>query len=312
MKDLTFYDGWPDSEALYEYEPTLFHLPAHLKLQQSTGWQYFYAFDDRRKRVVASLPVHIEQRKAATAVRSPFGNIECASSITPEGLYEFIRFIDAALPKLADEAEIRMSPEAYVPRIHTWMYSFLHAVGYRTTQVDLSSCIAVSDNFAGIMRKTESQVMHKALHAGLTASLMPADRMHEAYSFIVLHHKHKDYGISMTWPQLERTAALFPDRYLAFGVHAGQALVAAAIAIRVSTRVLSLFYIDHDSQFDKLSPPVLLIAALHDYCSVNRIPLLDLGTSSLPAGPNIGLLSFKLRMGATASMKPTLRKVYHA
>jgi hypothetical protein len=54
----------------------------------------------------------------------------------------------------------------------------------------------------------------------------------------------------------------------------------------------------------------LLIAALYDYCAMNHIPLLDLGTSSLPDGPNISLLSFKLRMGAQASAKPTLRKIY--
>jgi hypothetical protein len=87
-------------------------------------------------------------------------------------------------------------------------------------------------------------------------------------------------------------------------------MIAAAIAIRISSQVLNLFFIDHDSQFDKLSPPVLLIAALYDYCTMNHIPILDLGTSSLPNGPNIGLLSFKMGMGAQPSVKPTLRKVY--
>lgn len=297
---------------MYEYEPSLFRSPAHLTLQHPIGWETFYAFDERSRRVVASLAIHIQDRKATTAVRSPFGTIECAPGICPDGLYEFIRFIDTKLNSLVDEAEIRMSAEAYSPATHNLVHAFLHAVGYRTSQVDLSACIAVSGSFSGIIRKTENQVLQKARHAGLAASLMPAQHMEEAYSFIARHHQQKNYGISMTWPQLEKTAALFPDRYLAFGAYIDQTLAAAAVAIRVSTAILNLFYIDHDRKFDKLSPPVLLIAALHDYCLANHIPLLDLGTSSLPTGPNLGLLSFKLRMGAVASLKPTLRKIYHA
>ena len=114
----------------------------------------------------------------------------------------------------------------------------------------------------------------------------------------------------MEWEQLRQTAALFPGRYLSFAVQAGEKMIAAAIAIRVSSGILNLFYIDHDSEFDKLSPPVLLIAALYDYCTMNHIPLLDLGTSSLSGGPNISLLTFKMRMGAQPFVKPTLRKVY--
>jgi hypothetical protein len=310
LKDVTFHDAWPDGDALYEYEPTLFHLADHLALQRVTGWTAFYALDQKNKRIVASLFVNVHEKKGTTAVRSPYGGIECASEISAETLYEFIRFADTALARLVNEVEIKMPPEAYGPRTHAWIFSFLHAVGFRTTQVDLSSCITVTGNFAGAIRKTESQVLHKALHAGLTASLMAGDKLADAYAFIADHHARKKYPVTMTWEHLEKTAALFPGRYLTFGVHTGEAMIAAAIAIRVSSHVLNLFYIDHDSQFDKLSPPVLLIAALYDYCAMNHIPMLDLGTSSLADGPNMSLLSFKMRMGAQPSVKPILKKVY--
>lgn len=310
MKDVTFHDVWPDGEALFEFEPTLFHLPDHLALQRDSGWTAFYALNQKNKRIVASLFVNVYDRKGTTAVRSPYGGIECASDISSETLYEFIRFVDTALSRIADEVEIKMPPEAYAPGSHAWIFSFLHAVGFRTTQVDLSSCIKVAGNFAGAIRKTESQVLHKAIHAGLTASLMAGDKLAEAYAFIFRQHAQKNYPVSMTWEHLEKTAGLFPGRFLTFGVHTDHNMIAAAIAIRVSSHVLYLFYIDHDRQYDKLSPPVLLIAALYDYCAMNHIPLLDLGTSSLPGGPNISLLSFKMRMGAQPSVKPILRKVY--
>ncbi|MGC3946292.1 MAG: hypothetical protein QM762_17535 [Chryseolinea sp.] len=310
MKDVAFYHAWPDRDALYDFEPTLFHLPDHLLLQRESGWSGYYALDGKNGRIVASLFINVHESKGSTAVRSPYGGIECSSTISAETLYEFIRFIDNSLTSLVTEAEIKLPPSAYAPRTNAWAFSFLHAIGFRTTGADLSSCINVDGNFIGTLRKTESQVLNKALQAGLLASMMTGNSLEDAYSFIADHHRQKGYGISMTWQQLKETASLFPGRYLSFAVHAGDKMIAAAIAIRVSSGVLNLFYIDHDSQFDKLSPPVLLIAALYDYCTMNRIPLLDLGTSSLTEGPNISLLSFKMRMGAQPSVKPTLRKVY--
>ena len=310
MKDITFHEAWPDIDALYDYEPTLFHLPGHLGLQRDSGWIGFYALDQKTKRIVASLFVNMEENKGTTAVRSPYGGIECASMVSAETLYEFIRFIDSSLGRIATEVEIKMPPEAYAPVAHACLFSFLHAVGYKTIRADLSSCIKVTGNFAGAIRKTESQVLHKARHAGLTASLMSGDKLAEAYSFIAYHHSLKKYPVSMAWSQLAQAATSFPGRYLTFGVHSDDTLVGAAIAIRVSSHILNLFYIDHDGQYDKLSPPVLLIAALYDYCTMNHIPLLDLGTSSLPDGPNLSLLSFKMRMGGQPSIKPVLRKVY--
>lgn len=310
MSDVSFYNSWPDGEALYAFEPTLFHLPEHLALQQPEGWQAFYAVAEKRKRIVASLFVNVSHRKGTTAVRSPYGDLECTDDIPAETLLSFLKFADDELSRMVDSIEIKMKPAAYAPRTHAHVFSFLHAVGFRTTAADISSCIHVSGDFEGAIRKAESQVLHKAVHAGFTASLMGGDKLDDAYAFIADHHQKKNYPVSMTLAQLQQTATLFRERYLAFGVHTGDTMVAAAIAIRVSSRVLNLFYIDHDSQYDKYSPPVLLIAALFDYCAMNHIPLLDLGTSSLPDGPNIGLLSFKMRMGAQPSVKPSLSKIY--
>lgn len=311
MRDITFHEAWPDGDVLYDYEPSLFHLPEHLALQSTSGWKSFYALDEKRLRIVASLFVHIDENRGTTAVRSPFGTIECSANLAVETADGFIRFCDTCLGRAAYEVEIKMCPQAYAPRTHALIFSFLQAVGFRTSQVDLSACVAVSDSFSTVIRRSEAQILNKAIEAGLRASLMPGDKLADAYDLIHRFHTEKTYHVSMTWPQLEKTATLFPGRYLTFGVHDGDNLIAAAIAVRVSSSVLSLFYIDHDSQYDKLSPPVLLIAAIYEYCDINHIPLLDLGTSSLPDGPNISLLSFKLRMGGTPSIKPTLRKIYH-
>ena len=310
MKDVAFYHAWPEKDALYDFEPTLFHLPDHLLLQRESGWHCYYALDGKNDRIIASLFVNVHGNKGTTAVRSPYGGIECVTAISAETLYDFIRFIDKSLASLVSEVEIKFPPEAYAPRVNTLSFSFFHTLGFRSTNADVSSCLLINGNFTQGLKKTESQVLNKALQAGHIASMMTGDSLEAVYSFIVHHHNRKGYPVSMTWEQLKQTAVLFPGRYLPFAVHAADKMIAAAIAIRISSDLFSLFYIDHDSEFDKLSPPVLLIAALYDYCTMNRIRLLDLGTSSLPGGPNINLLSFKMRMGAQPSTKPTLRKIY--
>lgn len=311
MKDVTFHAASPDHGLPHEYEPSLFHLPGHLTLQHNSGWTAFYALNQKQKRIVASLYVNILEKKGTTAVRSPFGSIECAVDISAETLFAFVRFIDESLKELVDEVTFKLSPEAYAPRANAFVISFLHAVGFQTSQVDLAACIKIEGSFGDSIRKSESQVLHKAKQSGLTATIMAEEQLAEVYNFIAHHHALKNYPVSMSWSNLEKTVALFPDRYLTFGVHRDDnTLVAAAVSVRVSSQILSLFYIDHDSQYDRLSPPVLLIAALYDYCLKHQISLLDLGTSSLPDGPNINLLSFKMRMGAQPSIKPILKKVY--
>jgi hypothetical protein len=311
LKDLIFYDASPEDEARYGFEPSLFHLPQHLYLQRANGWRWFYASDRKHGRVVTSLFVNVTNGMATTAVKGPYGTIECADDTAPEELFQFLRFVDETLASARiSSCEIKMSPQAYAPPLHTLTMSFLHVLGFRTTGVDISSCMEISQPFADTISKTENQVIQKALQAGLTATRLPVDSLDEVYGFIAHHHDRKAYPLSMTLNALRETVQYFPDRYLLFGTFDRGTLVAAAIGIRISPTVMNLFYIDHDSAYDKLSPAVLTISALHAYCIEHHMPLLDLGTSSLQQGPNFGLLSFKLRMGAYPSIKPTLQKVY--
>jgi hypothetical protein len=93
-----------------------------------------------------------------------------------------------------------------------------------------------------------------------------------------------------------------------FGVFQDDKVVAASIAIRVTTQVLYNFYCDHDNQYDAVSPVVFLIEGIYQYCASQKIPLLDLGTSAVAGKPNFGLLEFKMRLHGQPTAKLTFQK----
>jgi hypothetical protein len=47
---------------------------------------------------------------------------------------------------------------------------------------------------------------------------------------------------------------------------------------------------------------------IYEHCQVEKIRLIDLGTSALNGRPNFGLLDFKLNLGAVPTEKLTFEK----
>jgi CelD/BcsL family acetyltransferase involved in cellulose biosynthesis len=112
----------------------------------------------------------------------------------------------------------------------------------------------------------------------------------------------------MTFDQLNLTVQKFDRHFHCFGVYHDDRLIAASICIRESKYNLYNFYSAHSKESDSLSPIVYLISELYAWCQHNKIKLLDLGTSALGGKPNFSLIDFKLRLGATPSMKLTFEK----
>lgn len=76
-----------------------------------------------------------------------------------------------------------------------------------------------------------------------------------------------------------------------------------------SSEILYNFYADHSEAYDHLSPVVLLVKALYEYCQQQGMSLLDYGTSAVDGQLNFGLLNFKLRLRGKPSPKLTFEKI---
>ena len=310
MKEHIFYETEPDADALFDFEPTMFHRISHLYLQRNEGWVWYHVKDEKRSRVVASLFVNIREGVARSAVRSPYGTLECSVDIPHEVLFNFLMFVEEGLRKRSvKQIRITSAPYLYMPAINALLYAYFPNLGYQVTTAELSACLATTGEFNAGISQSEKQALLKAMHAGLDFQLIYIDRLDEIYNFIDRHHGSKDYPLSMTYPELSATVQKFQDRFILSGVFEQNKLVAASIAIRVSEKVLYNFYMDHDPGYDKLKPVLVLLQGLYDYGKEHRIPLLDLGTSALGGKPNFGLLSFKSRLGAELTPKLSFEKI---
>jgi lipid II:glycine glycyltransferase (peptidoglycan interpeptide bridge formation enzyme) len=112
----------------------------------------------------------------------------------------------------------------------------------------------------------------------------------------------------MTLNELKKAFEQFPEHYVLFAVlHEGR-LAAASIAIKIKENILYNFYSAHPNDYNHLSPVVMLIEGMYEFCQQNNVNLLDLGTSALEGKPNFSLLDFKLRLGAKPYAKLTFEK----
>lgn len=116
----------------------------------------------------------------------------------------------------------------------------------------------------------------------------------------------------MTLEQMLRDTGRFSQNYLLLSVQKDNAIVAASIAVRVSTEILYNFYADHDRAYDAISPVVMVVKGLYEYCLEQNMKMLDMGTSAVNGKPNFGLLNLKMRLGGIPSTKLTFEKLLRA
>lgn len=311
MKDFIFYESEPEQKALFDFEPTMFHRVSHLQLQRSEGWRWYYAQDEKRRRVVASLYLNLNGDSAVSSVRSPYGSVEGSEGVPPEVLFNFLIFVEDALKKRnIKSVRITCAPGVYMPALHNLLSVYFPNLGYRTTAAALSAYLRPDSEFVLGISQTEKQALSKGTLGGLHFQLIDIEKLEDVYTFIARCHRGKGYPMSMTFADLQTTVGKFEDRFVLSAAFDQHAMVAASIAIRVSNDVLYNFYMDHDSAYNKVSPVLILLEGLYNYCKGSNIRIMDLGTSALDGKPNFGLLSFKLRLGARVTPKMTVEKFF--
>ncbi len=113
----------------------------------------------------------------------------------------------------------------------------------------------------------------------------------------------------MSWDDVQAMITAFPGRLHLFGAEHHNQLLAAAICVAVSTRVLYVYAWGEIAGAEALSPVCVLADYLSTFARAQGFDLLDLGTSSIEGIVNPGLLAFKRSLGADESLKLWLTKV---
>jgi hypothetical protein len=278
-------------------------------LQGGQAWRSYFMLHEKRRLLLAVFHVCIDDGVGRSPLRAPYGGIECSHGALPAQLYDFIAFVESCLrAEGVTQLTIKAAAQRYAPYISALLHTFLINRGYAVASAEATAMIPVQASRERALHAWERRKLRQATVAGLTVDVLPSAQLPELYTFIAGCRQQKQYTLSLSLEDVLKAAERFPETYVLFGVYQDAKLIAGALSVRVNEQVLYNFYADHDAAYDVLSPVVLLIEGMYQYCVRHDIALLDLGTSALGDTPNFGLLEFKLRMGGEPSPKFTFTK----
>jgi len=292
-----------------DFTISLYNQPGHVALQGGQAWRSFFMLHEKRHQLLAVFQVCIDHGVGQSPLRAPYGGIECSSRVSAIQLFDFISFIESSLRvEGVTQLTLKCAPQGYRPHTSALLHTFLMNQGYQVLHAEVTSLIDVQKSDGRTLHVWERRKLRQATAAGLAVEVLPAEQLSELYTFIARCRQRKEYALSLSWEDVLKAATRFPEAYVLFGVYQDRKLVAGALSVRVTEDVLYNFYSDHDAAYDALSPVVMLIDGMYQYCVRQRIALLDLGTSAVGDTPNFGLLEFKLRLGGAPSPKFTFTK----
>jgi hypothetical protein len=304
-----FQEGPAPANFTVAYQPYLFNTQQHRLLQSTSGWKEFHLLNHDSKTVEISVYFMIENGLAKNPFRAPFGGFEMTENIQPGRLLNFIAEIEKVFRRDNIQAiEILCPPELY-SKSQPIITSTLVSQGYEIITTEPGACVVVDEtSLVKKMAKDKLTRLKKCEKAGIVFRDMSFNRLREVYAFIESCRSQQERQLSMTLAELERTVNTLPESFFIVGVFDNERLVGTSICVRVNSSIVYTFYSAHDPGYNEFSPMVFLLSKLYDWCSSNKIKLLDLGTSALGGKPNTPLLDFKIRMGATPTDKFKFRK----
>ena len=205
--------------------------------------------------------------------------------------------------------EMLLPPMAHDSHAFTLAVYLMHGRGWVTTREDLNSHLEVDGRpLEARMSRGNAKRLRQCAREGLVAESLAGDELPAVHETLALNRAAGGVTLSMSLAQLEEMQTAFPEDLLLFGVRSGAVLAAAAVCLRLSRSVLYVFAWGHRPEHASLSPVVPLAELIYKYCQEAQVTVLDLGTSTLGAEQNPGLMRFKRGLGCTESLKTRLRK----
>ena len=310
LETYIFHQGSLPRETVLDFEPAIFNLPEFFLMKEPTGWLSFHILNQRNGSAAASFHFHVKGKVASSPVKAPFGSLECTERINPRTLFDFLRYVEAGLKANGvEEVYLTNAPRTYSPSTISLLESFLLNQKWVVSEAETGATLNVDQmRFADKIRHAELLRYRQARNAGLRFRAIPEGDAGKVYRFISACHQEKGYKISIDEAGLTAAVAQFPKRYLLFGIFDGSKMIAASVSILVRKNILYNFLVNHDRKYNQLSPPVMLMEGLYDYCRDHAISLLDMGTSALCGNPNFSLLDFKMHLAASPTTKLSFSK----
>ncbi|WP_151088136.1 hypothetical protein [Hymenobacter baengnokdamensis] len=300
---------WPLAFASFLYLE-----PAHQALQGASRVLSFYLEDESVGLSVAQLfivPDFLGPGRASSPGRAPFGAVQLAAGVPLAALHLLLTTAEAALRQRGQRTlHIRGYPFCYDPAGAALLAEALRQRHYTVPLAEQNYYLDATRDYEAHLHPSERRRLRRCRQQGLVPEQEPPLILPLAYDFIAACRQERGVALSLPLTQVQELFQVFPGQHLLFSVRKpGGDWAALTIAIQVSSEVLYNFYPASPRAENHLSPVVLLNESLHTYARASGLRVVDLGTSTLPTGPNEPLLRFKRHLGGVAGLRLSWEKV---
>jgi len=306
-ENFVFHSYDLQKESLLAHTRFLFNSAKHLRLQAGNNWKVYEILRGESRAVKARIIFHINKAIASSPLHAPFGFIEIFRKVSADELNEFFFLIEKDLKNHGvNQIHLKSYPEPYDKNFVT-VEGVLKKLHYMVAP-EVTSIIPVDgSHFDKKIKISERQKLRKAQQLFSFERLKIA-HLKEVYSFIADCREERNQRLSMSFSELKKTVAAFPENFFLYHVHNESGTSAAAIVIKINKEILYTFYYAHARKFDKVSPVVLLIAGIYEKAQSLDVKMIDLGTSMLHGKINRPLLHFKQSIGGLSNRKLNFEK----
>ncbi len=249
---------------------------------------------------------YLDQKGVKNALYSGFGGIE----FTEQGKSFLRKFIndlaDWFRSQAMENVELKLPVSIYQSDLDL-LLSLLKTNGFKVRVSEVNQHIPISKvPFSRLIRKNERKKLRQCHEAEFKFKPLDASTLHLVYDIIVDTRLRRQFPVTMTLDKLKMMFDAFPDRYLLFGVYDEEKLIAVAVSIVVTKKVLYNFYHGDLLEYRSFSPLVMLLEGVYRFCQNHGFNFLDLGISSDQGVLNQGLFTFKANCGGQKTDKITM------
>jgi hypothetical protein len=259
----------------------------------------------------ASLTLAGDERGWACPITGAFGGL---SAEAPVGAGLVFQLVEAASVWLAAEAEathcvMKLAPECFPDPNRPALENALFRNGWTLDQVDLNYHLPVIDPgaFSQGLGETKRQELRRLKASGAVVTRISTAEAAVVHEIISENHASRGFPMNMTWAQTHALAKAFPSHVSFHGVRRGDDILAGAICLKLSGKYTYVFNWGERPNCRKESPVTLLTEGLMSEAFSAGVEILDLGIATAGSIPNLGLISYKERLGCATSAKRTYR-----
>lgn len=296
----------------HTYEGFLYNTVPHLSQSTQGERISFFLQQTNKSKIVAAFHLFIVNGVAHSPKQAPFGGMEFDARLRLEVLVFFWQEIESYLQAQAVQSlQIKLYPQCYHPENAQILQYLWLQQGFSIVEHNLNYHIDITPKpLKERLHVSEKRRLSKCQTLGYEFGIWANPDFDWVHNFVSTCRQRKGFPVSLSATALQTLYTQFPNNFTLFTVCHQERIIALATGVKVNPNILYYFLPADDAQYLSDSPMVALLEGMYAHGQTKGYEILDLGISTEHSAPNHGLINFKKRMGAKASLKLTFLKIY--